>query len=154
AFARWVEGGSVIAVEPQRTVMSVLEVNCLLNGITNVEIVNAACASARGEASIGAFDPANPGATGFKAETGFFARLRRLMSAPRRWPAPTIELVPLDDLVRRRPVSLIKIDAEGMEYEVLCGARTVLRRSHPVIFCEQNDTRQLAAIHDLLVDFN
>src|SRR4051794_30035790 len=35
AFAGWVKTGSVIAIEPQRTVASVLEVNCLLNGIEN-----------------------------------------------------------------------------------------------------------------------
>src|SRR5215212_495260 len=57
AFAKWVLDGKVIAVEPQTSVMCLLQVNCLLNGITNVEIVNAACAGKQGEGFIKAFDP-------------------------------------------------------------------------------------------------
>src|SRR5882724_9599181 len=49
AFAQWVASGSVIAVEPQAMVMSLLQANCLLNGVTNVELVSAACGGGPGE---------------------------------------------------------------------------------------------------------
>lgn len=152
AFSKWASGGSVIAVEPQATAMSLLHANCLLNGLTNVEIINAACAHVPGEALADVFDPSNPGATGFKLDHGLRWRLRRLF-----FPQANVSSVPLvrvDDLAGARSVSLIKVDAEGMEYQVLAGAAAVLRASRPAVFCEQNDTRQLAAIYDLLARFN
>lgn len=153
AFAKWVPAGSVIAVEPQIAVMSVLQVNCLLNGRENVEIVNAACANRQGEAIIQIFDPTNLGATGFKADTRIITGLHRLFNPLTRGAKPVIPLVRIDDIAANRPVSLIKIDAEGMEFEALDGAKTIIRTSRPAIFCEQNDTRQLSAIYDLLISF-
>jgi FkbM family methyltransferase len=153
AFAKWVPGGGVIAVEPQAEVVSVLQVNCLLNGKSNVEIVNAACGSRRGEALMATLDPSNPGATGFTPDTRLLARLRYLLRPQARW-SRAVPLVRIDDLAENRPVSLMKIDAEGMEFEVLDGARRVIKAHRPAIFCEQNNTRQLSAIHDLLVGFN
>jgi FkbM family methyltransferase len=144
----------VIAVEPQTTVMCLLQVNCLLNGITNVEIVNAACAGRRGESFINAFDSKNLGSTAFKADTSFVTRLRRMFYSQARGPLPTVPAVRIDDLAGNRTISLIKIDSEGMEFDVLSGARAVLRAYGPAVFCEQNDTRQLSAIYDLLVGFN
>jgi FkbM family methyltransferase len=152
AFSKWATGGGVIAVEPQMTAMCLLYANCLLNGLTNVETVNAACANVRGEAFVDTFDASNPGATGFKRNSGLRWQLRRLLSP--RANATAVPLVRIDDLAKDRLVSLIKIDAEGMEYEVLAGAKALLRESRPAVFCEQNDTSQLAAIHHLLTRFN
>ena len=48
-----------------------------------------------------------------------------------------IEIHTLDTLVTE-PVSLIKIDVEGMEIEVLEGARRIIAESRPVVFFEVN----------------
>jgi FkbM family methyltransferase len=48
----------------------------------------------------------------------------------------TVPLVALDDVVRKRPVRLIKIDAEGAEPQVLRGARRLLHEDRPVILSE------------------
>jgi len=154
AFAEWVASGSVIAVEPQPMVMCLLQANCLLNGITNVELVNAVCGGRPGEAVVQSFDPSNLGATAFKPDVSFFGRIkRRLYARPERENA-SVPVQRVDDLAGNRRVSLIKIDAEGMELSVLNGATAVLEACHPVIFCEQNDTSQLAGMCDLLVRFN
>jgi FkbM family methyltransferase len=154
AFAKWVSSGGVIAVEPQATVMCLLQVNCLLNGITNVEIVNAACGGGQGEAVVESFDPRNLGATAFKPDVSFLSTMRRRLYLRPRRPKTAVPVLRVDDLAGKRPVSLIKIDAEGMEVAVRSGARAVLETWHPAIFCEQNDTSQLPAMHDLLVGFN
>jgi FkbM family methyltransferase len=154
AFAKWVKSGSVIAVEPQASVMCLLQANCLLNAVTNVELVNAVCGSGTGEAVVQSFDPTNLGATAFRPDVSLLSRIRRrLYTRPSRKGA-SVPIQRVDDLASNRPISLIKIDAEGMELAVLSGARAVLKTWHPAIFCEQNDTSQLAAMHDLLVRFN
>jgi FkbM family methyltransferase len=154
AFAKWVSAGEVIAVEPQPTVMCVLQVNCLLSGLKNVKVVNAACGKRRGDAIFNTFDPSNLGSTAFKVSGGFFNRIHRLLRSGASRPSSAVPVVCVDDLAKDRRISLIKIDAEGMEFDVLSGARKILGTHHPTIYCEQNDTRQLPAIHDLLIGFN
>jgi FkbM family methyltransferase len=154
AFAQWVGSGSVIAVEPQPTAMCLLQANCLLNGITKVELVNAVCGGRPGEAVVQSLDPSNLGATAFKPDVRFLGWIRRRLYSRTERAKTSVPMQRVDDLAGNRRVSLIKIDAEGMELAVLSGASTVLKTCHPVIFCEQNDTSQLAAMHDLLVGFN
>ncbi|MBN8989909.1 MAG: FkbM family methyltransferase [Rhizobiales bacterium] len=154
AFSEWVASGSVIAVEPQATVMCLLQANCLLNGLGNVELVKAVCGGRPGVAVVRSFDSSNLGATAFKADVSLFGRVR-LRLYPRLASKDTaVPVQRVDDLAGNRQVSLIKIDAEGMELSVLRGASAVLKTRHPVVFCEQNDTSQLAAMYDFLVGFN
>lgn len=50
-----------------------------------------------------------------------------------------VEVMPLDDWINAEAIAaiaLIKIDVEGMEYEVLQGARATLARSHPILYFE------------------
>ncbi|HST54672.1 MAG TPA: FkbM family methyltransferase [Solirubrobacteraceae bacterium] len=50
----------------------------------------------------------------------------------------TVEIMPLSDLpeLQERKVSLLKIDTEGYEANVLAGAREILSRDMPVIYTE------------------
>jgi hypothetical protein len=48
----------------------------------------------------------------------------------------------LDDfLAGDERVQLIKVDVEGMELEVLCGAQELIARCRPIIYCELNQKR-------------
>ena len=48
-----------------------------------------------------------------------------------------IEIVPLDALSDEiSPVSVIKIDVEGYEFELLRGARETIKKDRPLIVCE------------------
>ena len=49
-----------------------------------------------------------------------------------------IQSFPLDSLFKRR-VDFIKIDVEGMEMEVLSGARNLIQRDYPIIMIEITD---------------
>jgi len=44
-----------------------------------------------------------------------------------------VPCIPLDELFAETPVSLIKMDIEGAEYDALLGARTIIKRDHPVL---------------------
>ncbi|HEY5329927.1 MAG TPA: FkbM family methyltransferase [Acidobacteriaceae bacterium] len=44
-----------------------------------------------------------------------------------------VQCVPIDELFADRPVTLIKMDIEGAEYDALLGARKVIERDRPVL---------------------
>jgi FkbM family methyltransferase len=149
AFSRWVGGGEVVACEAQELVADVLRMNCLLNQRTNVQVIEAVCATRGSRVTDARLDPKNMGAARFKiGGHGVGGMLSRLRGLVRQSPLP--EVVALDDIVGGRTVSLIKIDAEGMERDVLRGAEATLRRSAPTLYFEQNDTTSLDAIFRLL----
>jgi len=54
----------------------------------------------------------------------------------------TIVCRPLDDLIDE-PVSVMKIDVEGMEAKVLAGASRILRESRPILFLESHTHEEL-----------
>ena len=65
-------------------------------------------------------------------------------------PKGPIEVVPLASLAIPDPITLLKIDVEGMEVDVLRGAETVIRRDGPLIYVECFEQGKLDAIHDFL----
>jgi FkbM family methyltransferase len=44
-----------------------------------------------------------------------------------------VPCIPLDELFAEEPVTLIKMDIEGAEYDALLGAKKVIKRDHPVL---------------------
>lgn len=63
------------------------------------------------------------------------------------------DVVPLDDVVRRARVAVLKIDVEGMEDRVLQGAGRILRRDRPVVFAEAWDDEHLAVVTATLAPY-
>jgi hypothetical protein len=59
------------------------------------------------------------------------------------------DVVPLDQVVRGKVV-VLKIDVEGMEDQVLKGARRILRKHHPVVFAEAWGEPERTAIEAVL----
>lgn len=110
--------GRVYAFEPQRKIYRELHHNLALNGINNVVILPYAVGA--GEPRIIEMNPAtagNEGGTGV-GDGGESAELRAL------------------DGFGFERVSLLKIDVEGYENEVLTGAADTIRRNRPVIILE------------------
>lgn len=152
AFSHWVGSGSVLAIEAQPVVSSVLTVNCLLNRRSNIEVVTAVCGGSAGWADI-PFDyrsSGNFGAASFGDVTaaGRFQqwRWRRRLQRKRN----LVRVAALDELTTGLAVSLVKMDIEGMEYAALCGAQGLLRRQRPVLYLEQLNTTNLKKICDVL----
>ena len=63
----------------------------------------------------------------------------------------TVPVVTLDSMDLPK-VKLIKIDVEGMEADVLLGARQLIARTQPVIFVENNNAEKSRALIQLLDD--
>jgi len=151
AFSRWVGDGTVIAIEVQPALADILRRNCIQNARRNVDIVNALCAQYPGSASvrINYMHEDNIGAISF-ADAGRRGWLAGLLD--RIWTSRTahVPAVKLDDICAKHDVSLVKIDVEGMELDVLRGGQNTLSTCRPTLFFEQNDTTRLPDTYDHL----
>ena len=110
--------GRVYAFEPQRKIYRELHHNLALNGLTNVMALRMAVGS--GATRVIEMNPTTPGNEG---GTGVGAG------------GDTAELRSLDSFGFER-VSVLKIDVETYENEVLDGAVETIRRNRPVILIE------------------
>ncbi|WP_170307496.1 FkbM family methyltransferase [Janibacter terrae] len=124
---------NVVAFEPQDAVAQVLELNVALNALDKeIKVERAAVGSAPGHARAKRVDWSNVGSTQYE-----------LTSTGTR-------VIRLDDYNFDAPVRLIKIDAEGMDIDVLRGARATIDRYRPFLTCEVGNRREIDAL-DLLV---
>lgn len=123
SFARAVgPKGEVHAFEPQPPVLAILKGNVARNHASWVRVHGEAVGSGAGTARIMVPDygrPHNAGAAG-AAEAGY--------------DVPVVALDALD----LESCRLVKLDVEGMEPQVLAGARRTLERCRPLIYAECN----------------
>jgi len=125
-FAKAVgERGLVLAFEPQRMVFQTLCGNVALNGLPNVSCMHVAVGAEVGKVTFPRLDP--------RAPYNFGA-----VKASATGPGEAVDVVPLDEFDIQR-CKLIKVDVEGMETQVLAGAKKTIERCKPVLFLE-NDT--------------
>ena len=127
--------GKVHAFEPQRIIFNMLAGSVALNSLTNVFCHHVALGDREGKLEIPQFDysqPLNFGSIEFAPEQ------REPLHQARRHDPQQVEYVPLTTLDRFElgEVHLMKIDAEGMEAQVLDGAADTLRKCRPVIYLE------------------
>lgn len=61
-----------------------------------------------------------------------------------------VKLVRLDDQEWRQPVSMMKVDVEGMELDVLEGAILLLQRDKPVLYIEAHGVQDFEKTYDIL----
>jgi FkbM family methyltransferase len=123
--------GHVYAIEPQRHPFQMLCGNVALNALTNVTCIPGMAAAEAGERRITLHSP----------------MVAQNFGGNRALPVPKGEKVPvirIDDLDPPR-CDLIKIDVEGMESDVLAGARRTIERFRPVVFCENNSVSNSVA---------
>lgn len=111
--------GRVYSFEPQRQVFQCLCATLALNGIGNVQAWPLAVGAEPGVARIAPPASANLGAA-------------RLVNDGQ---GETVRVVTLDSL-QLQACALIKVDVEGMEYDVLRGSADTIGRARPAIYAE------------------
>ena len=134
-MSRW--AGQVVAFEPQSSLSDYLKKACRALNLDNTTIVQAGVSSRSGTMDLYLPSPNSPEAS-----------LIRHGDAP----ATPISVVTLDEYFSAsKPISLLKIDVEGAELDVLKGAEKILRRDHPTLVfeCEQRHLAQ-GSVHDCL----
>jgi FkbM family methyltransferase len=139
--------GRVYAYEPQRLLFQMVCGSLALNAVTNVFCMNEALGAAPGRLAVPQFDyfrPMNFGSVEFGAQQ------REPLDQLRGDDPSKTEYVPVTtiDHLDLAQVHVIKIDAEGMELEVLAGARETIARCSPILLVEhiKVDREHLLAI--------
>jgi FkbM family methyltransferase len=137
-LSRIASRGQVICFEPQRIIHQILAANCALNNCTNVHTEHMAVGDYNGEVDIpcSTYDEAwNYGSfsvvEGFNTEGQFKGE---------QW-MEKVRVTRLDDhplAASLNALRLLKVDAEGMEVNVLDGAEELIRRHRPCLFVENN----------------
>lgn len=123
--------GAVHAIEPQRLVFQALCGNMALNGLTNVWCYHLAVGKERGHIVVPPLDymkAANIGGLSLSSDG----------------PGERVQLARLDDLLDVPALQFVKIDVEGMEQDVLEGARELIAKHRPGLYVE-NDRREKSA---------
>ena len=119
--------GGVYAFEPQRLVFQTLCANLALNSLVNVWAYNLACGETAGSVLVPLMNPSVEHNCG------------ELSVADQKTGDPTAR-IPLDSFGIPK-CNLLKVDVEGMELDVLRGARQLIARFQPVLYVE-NDRPQ------------
>jgi FkbM family methyltransferase len=135
--------GCVIAFEPDPDNVVVFEENVKKNGFNHVSVVAAAGWNSDGQISFerGEDQPSRMGGRVINGESNG-ADSKRTM---------TCRTITLDGFCQsHRPPTVVMIDAEGGEIEVLQGAQTVIRQHRPDFLIEVHAERNLPIIQEML----
>ena len=133
-LSRWAgPQGKVVAAEPMQENVSILKTNIELNNLTNVILVEKAVGSPRDET----------------VSMGQSSNSSVRKSSKDTIPVESITIDKLAETLKITP-TLLKIDVEGYEYEILEGSRSVLATT-PAIFIEVH-TRTLPRYRQKLKD--
>jgi FkbM family methyltransferase len=118
----------VVAIEPQPSCYGLLVANTFLNQLyERVLCVNAACGEKSGFCYVPTIDyqfPGNHGGIEVQSEAkGMFQTM--------------VQVKTLDELIGS-PIGLIKADVEGMEIDVLKGAKETIKKYQPFLYVEND----------------
>lgn len=140
AMAKMVgDRGVIIAFEPQRLVFQAMVANVAFNSLANVITVQAGLGAYQGTIKVPVLDPSKGHNFGGFSIGGH--------DTGEEVPVRTIDSLNLN---RCR---LIKVDAEGMECEVLEGARNTITRLRPVLYVENDRTEHSQRLIALIQSF-
>jgi len=137
-MARLVQpGGAIVAFEPQRAIFDILCNNLRLNGLANVTVYRRAVGSEAGVIRVPPLDYGQTENFGGVALGGSLGE--------------EVNVVTIDSLGLPR-LRLLKVDVEGMESEVVTGARATIQRLQPALYIENDRADRSQRLISLLFD--
>jgi len=141
-FSAMCDSEKVIAIEPSPLLAGLTGDAIKENRLDNVQVIEAAAAAKEGAAYLSSFYPKNAGKTQVVSQgaQGEEILCRTLDSI---W----------EESGNAMPVSVLKIDVEGMEFEVLQGAAKIIQQFHPLIYAEWRDGDARKKITQFLAPF-
>jgi len=134
--------GRVHAYEPQPVIFQNLCANLALNNLTNVYAYNKGCGAERSRMTIPDINYAVEGNYGGIA----------IDALPADLSGQAVDIEPLDELDLTR-LDLLKIDAEGMETEILQGAAETVAEFTPILYVENDRVEKSEALITLIQSF-
>jgi FkbM family methyltransferase len=139
-LARWCRAGRVIAFEPQRDLANQLAADCKALRFSNVKVETVGVDSATGSKTLSIPTGHAPCAS-IKPSGVLFDNASTV----------SIPVVTLDDYFpESEKVSLLKIDVEGAELDVLRGAERILKTSAPLLVFEcENRHFETGGVNDV-----
>lgn len=146
AFSRMVgPAGRVLAFEPFADNFAMLRLNTREQG--NVAAVQALVGASQG---VAALDLKRLAAPGENYGAISYKRIPQVSGEEMNGADLTISAQVALDMFAALPVDFVKIDVEGMEFDVLVGARDLIARRMPIFYFEQNSATMFAPIASLL----
>lgn len=146
AFAEMVgPAGHVLAFEPQRVIFALCAANAVINKHFHLRVFNLAVGERSGKVIVPSRNytmAANFG--GLSVET---------VRENSQTVGEVVDCISIDALKLKR-CNLIKADVEGMEAEVVLGARETIERCRPVLFLENDRSERSARLMRVLKDLN
>lgn len=128
----------VVAIEPHPENHARLLRNVALNGLQDrIQCLPQAAGAAHGKGRMILHDIHNSGKAVLATEGS----------------ARDVDIIPLDDVAFPQPPALIKIDVEGMEYDVLQGASRILQEYAPLLYIEISDMGNYRRIAEFLAGY-
>ena len=137
------ERGMVYAFEPQLAVFQQLSANVALNDLINVQTFNAGCGDEEGWMPIIRPNP--------KVELNYGGLpLERLKGDS----IVKVRIEKLDNCIDPPRLNLIKADVEGMEAQVLKGARGLIEKFRPMLYLEAHEPEHAPPLIRLLKELD
>jgi FkbM family methyltransferase len=135
--------GLVYAFEPQPLVFQLLCANAALNQLANIHAVNAGCGEETSMEVLRRINPAAPlNHAGLSLDQ---LRVEKGLKIP---------VQSLDDAIDPQRLDLIKADVEGMERDVIVGARELIRQHRPALYVENLYADTSPALISLILELD
>jgi FkbM family methyltransferase len=135
-------GGKVYAYEPQRQCHALLQAQVALNHLDQVIAIPEGCGSQEGTMWHAPCDYDQRGNFGSVSLVG--------EERPGFFP---VKVRTLDSAHRGENIRMMKVDVEGMEFEVLSGARQIIAAQKPILYLEndrvENSRRLIGLVHEM-----
>jgi len=128
-----INGGLIYAIEPQSQNYKLLSDNIKDNKLKNVKVLKLAISSKKGEAYINIFNEK------LKNNYGDSRIYENSFQNSESVVMKTLDQLFYDDNTEKKPIKLIKCDAQGQELNIILGSKKIIDTYKPFLYLENDD---------------